>query len=113
PLHLVDDHLDLAVRIGSLPDSSLVAVQVGRIRSVVCASPSYLDEHGVPRSPKDLAAHACISFTTLAEMEFWSFGAERIRVRSRLSVNTAESAVDAAVAGVGLTRVLSYQAAEA
>jgi DNA-binding transcriptional LysR family regulator len=112
-LNLMDEHLDLAVRIGALPESRLVAAQIGRIRNVVCASPAYLDEHGTPRSPDDLAAHACITFTGVSESDFWNFGTARIPVRSRLAVNTAESAVDAAVAGVGLARVLSYQAAEA
>jgi DNA-binding transcriptional LysR family regulator len=113
-LNLMDDHLDLAVRIGSLPDSSLVAAQIGRIRNVVCASPAYLNQHGTPKLPEDLAAHACVTFTGVAETDLWSFGADlRIRVRSRLAVNTAESAIDAAIASVGLTRVLSYQVADA
>jgi DNA-binding transcriptional LysR family regulator len=112
-LNLMDEHLDLAVRIGSLPESRLIAAQIGCIRNIVCASPAYLDEHGTPRSPNDLGAHACITITGVSESEFWSFGTSRIPVRSRLAVNTAESAVDAAIAGVGLTRVLSYQAAQA
>ena len=113
-LNLMDDHLDLAVRVGALPDSSLVATQIGRVRSVVCASPAYLDEHGVPRSPDDLSGHACVTFTSVGETDSWRFRAgPPVRVHSRLAVNTAESAIEGAIAGVGLTRVLSYQVADA
>jgi DNA-binding transcriptional LysR family regulator len=113
-LNLMDDHLDLAVRIGALPDSSLVATQVGRIRSVVCASPAYLKEHGVPKSPEDLSGHACVTFTGIGETDSWKFREySSVRVRSRLAVNTAESAIEGAIAGVGLTRVLSYQVVDA
>jgi DNA-binding transcriptional LysR family regulator len=113
-LNLIDDHLDLAVRIGALPDSSLVATQIGRVRRVVCASPAYLDEHGVPRSPADLSGHACVTFTGAGETDSWRFRTDSpVRVHSRLAVNTAESAIEGASAGVGLTRVLSYQVADA
>jgi len=110
---LVEDHFDLAVRIGRLPDSSLVAIGVGSIRRVVCASPAYLAEHGTPTTPQDLETHSCITLEQLASAATWSFARGRmevpVQVRSRLQVNTAEAAIDAAIAGVGLTRVLSYQ----
>ena len=116
-LHLLDEHLDLAVRVGELPDSTLIATRVGLLRKVVCASPDYLAKHGTPRTPPELANHECVSFSGLTGPEGWSFGTGRdekpIRIRSRLAVNTAEAALDAAIAGVGLTRVLSYQAAAA
>lgn len=116
-LHLLDEHLDLAVRVGELPDSALVATRVGLLRKVVCASPDYLAKHGTPRTPQELANHDCVNFSALTGPEGWSFGTGRgeelIRIRARLVVNTAEAALDAAVAGVGLTRVLSYQAAAA
>jgi DNA-binding transcriptional LysR family regulator len=112
-LDLIEDHLDVAVRIGTLPDSGLVATQVGRVRRVVCASPAYLAEHGAPKSPADLAKHECVTFVGVGGAYPWTFGADdNVRVRSRITVNTAEGAIDAAVAGVGLTRVLSYQAVE-
>src|SRR5262245_36718656 len=83
-LNLIDDHLDLAVRIGWLPDSSLIATQIGRIRNVVCVSPAYLKEHRVPRSPKDLTAAACVTFTGLDEADSWRFRNDPpIRVHSR------------------------------
>jgi DNA-binding transcriptional LysR family regulator len=113
-LHLVDDRVDLAARIGTLPDSSLVATRVGQTRSIVCASPAYLEERGVPRAPTALARHDCVTFTALGGTDAWTFrDGEVVRVRSRLVVSTAEAAIDAALAGVGLTRVLSYQAASA
>ncbi len=114
---LMEEHIDLAVRIGNLPDSSMVATRVGTIRRVVCASPAYLDAHGVPATPAGLAAHQCVTFEGLALPAAWTFAERRVEssvpVRSRLKVNTAEAAIDAAVAGVGLVRVLSYQVAEA
>jgi DNA-binding transcriptional LysR family regulator len=114
-LHLHDDHVDVALRIGALPDSSLIAVRIGAIRRVICASPAYLGERGVPVVPDDLIGHDCITFSGGGIIEGWRFaagGQERtIAVRARLVVNTAEAAIDAAVAGLGLTRVLSYQIA--
>ena len=116
-IDLLEDHVDLAVRIGALPDSSLVARRVGEIRRVVCGSPRYMAERGVPRRPQDLASHDCITFEGLTSPSLWTFTTGRseisIPIRSRLIVNTAEAAVDAAVAGVGLARLLSYQIADA
>jgi len=116
-INLVEDHVDLAVRIGELPDSSLVAMRLGDIRRVVCASPGYLAKRGTPRTPGELGTHDCITFQGLTAPENWSFATGKSRVsvavHSRLIVNTAEAAIDAAVAGIGLTRVLSYQAAAA
>lgn len=116
---LLDDHIDLAVRIGTLPDSSMIAVHVGSVRQVVCASPDYLAAHGVPNKPADLSGLSCITFDVLGSATSWSFTNKAGRndrvvpVRSRLSVNTAEAALDAAIAGAGVTRVLSYQASKA
>ncbi len=114
-LDLVDDHVDLAVRIGTLPDSSMIATRVGAVRRVVCGSPAYFAAHGVPKTPADLAGLACITFDVLNTATAWDFAAPggTVAVRSRLSVNTAESAIDAAATGAGITRVLSYQVAQA
>lgn len=114
---LIGDQLDMAVRIGSLADSSMIAARVGSVRYVVCASPEFLAAHGVPKSPDDLASLPCVTFGTSANTS-WTFKPKRrtagsIPVRPRLVVNTAEAAIDAATAGVGLARVLSYQAAPA
>jgi DNA-binding transcriptional LysR family regulator len=116
-VNILEEPVDLALRIGHLPDSSLVARRVGAIRRVICASPSYLAERGTPKQPADLAAHDCITFEGMTAPEAWTFptgtSEETVAIRSRLVVNTAEAAVDAAKAGVGITRVLSYQAASA
>ena len=116
-LDLLGDRVDLAVRIGELPDSRLVATRVGSARTVVCASPGYLAEHGTPTTPNELIAHDCITFSEIMSAATWRFSSAGVEaivpVCSRLIVNTAEAAIDAAVAGVGLTRVLSYQIAEA
>ncbi|TIT20889.1 MAG: LysR family transcriptional regulator [Mesorhizobium sp.] len=113
---LVEEHIDLAIRIGELADSSLIAIRLGSIRRVVCASPAYLTEHGTPKTPQELAAHSAITFEGLTAAS-WSFATGKaeftVPVRSRLRVNTAEAAIDAAIAGVGVTRLLSYQIAAA
>ncbi len=116
PLNLLDEHVDLAVRIGALPDSSLVAVRVGEVRRVVCASPGYLAERGVPERPGDLVGHDGITFDGLRSPLPWVFRVDHTKVaipiRSRLTVNTANAAIDAAIDGLGVTRVLSYQIAD-
>lgn len=114
---LIEEGLDVSVRIGALPDSSLIATLVGSIRHITCASPAYLASRGRPSSPQELRNHDCISFTALSPVERWSFAGskphQRVNLHPRLTVNTAEAAIDAAVAGLGITRVLSYQAARA
>ncbi|RWM07212.1 LysR family transcriptional regulator [Mesorhizobium sp.] len=113
-IQLVEEHVDLAVRIGELPDSAMVAKRIGSIRRIVCASPAYLAGNRTPIEPRDLAGHNCITFEGLASPATWSFVSGKseiaVPVRSRLRVNTAEAAIDAAIAGLGLTKVLSYQA---
>jgi DNA-binding transcriptional LysR family regulator len=115
-VNLLEEHVDVALRVGVLPDSSLVAMQLGAIRLVTCASSSYLVRFGTPASPADLATHRCVTFAGLMPSMSWTFdgprGAESVPVRSRLSVNTADAAIAAALAGAGVTRVLSYQVAD-
>ncbi len=110
---LVDDHVDIAIRIGDLGDSRLVARGVGMIRLVLCASPGYIGLHGRPERPDDLAGHSIVAFEGAFSSTLWLFGEppnqSRVSVAPRLIVNTAEAAIDAAIAGVGITRVLSYQ----
>ena len=116
-VNLQEDHVDLAVRIGELPDSSLVATRVASISRVVCGSPVYFAERGMPKTPGDLSNHDCITFEGLMSPDVWIFPSGKsnvsVAVHSRLVVNTAEAAIDAAAAGVGITRVLSYQVANA
>jgi DNA-binding transcriptional LysR family regulator len=112
---LADEGIDLAVRIGALPDSSLRARPVSQVRWVVCASPAYLARAGAPRSPEALSRHACITFDAGSPFaDKWTFPRagrrERsIALRPRLIVNTAQAGIDAAIAGLGIVRVLSYQ----
>ncbi|MGF1553372.1 MAG: LysR family transcriptional regulator [Paracoccaceae bacterium] len=108
---LVDEGIDVAVRIGALADSGLKAVRVGAVRRVVCASPAYLAAHGRPQAPRDLRAHRLIVVRPLAPTPEWRFGDGAVRVAPRLRVSTAGAALAAARAGFGLTQVLSYQAA--
>jgi DNA-binding transcriptional LysR family regulator len=119
-LQLVDEHVDLALRIGALPDSSLVATRIGQMRTVVCASPKLLSRHGVPKTPSDLIRMPCISFTMPTRLATWSFRkpgtANRpieIEIKPRLTVSTAEAAVWAAAHDVGTVRVLHYQCIDA
>jgi DNA-binding transcriptional LysR family regulator len=114
---LPEDHVDVALRIGRLPDSSLVAARVGAVRRILCASPAYLAARGTPAAPEDLAGHDCVSYGAFMGSDAWRFvreGAEiTVPVHSRLVVSSAEAACDAARAGIGLTTVFSYHAAEA
>lgn len=113
---LLEEHEDVALRIGSLADSSLIAVRVGEIRRIACASPDYLKARGKPTTPDNLMAHDCISYTALVTQNAWTFtrkGAEHIvPVHSRLLVSSAESACDAARAGLGITIAFSHYVAE-
>src|SRR6516165_1488062 len=105
-LHLIEDHVDMAVRIGPLPDSTMVATRVGSMRTVVCASPKLLAGQGLPKSPGDLAGVPCVNFEFLSPAAAWPFrlkdakGATDVPIRPRLSVTTAEAAVWAASEGV-------------
>ena len=101
-INLLDESVDIAVRIGELPDSSLVAVRVGSTRRVICGSPVYFAAHGRLEGPDEIGSHDFIAFEGLMAP-----GAPAMR--ARLVVNTAEAAIDAAVAGLGVTSVLSYQ----
>jgi DNA-binding transcriptional LysR family regulator len=117
-VNLLEDHIDLALRIGELPNSSsLITTRIGSVRRVVCGSPSYFARRGVPENVDELAMHDCITFEGFPFPDFWVFPTSKsyfsAAVHSRLVVNTAEAAIDAAIAGLGVTRVLSYQVAAA
>lgn len=110
PVDLVEEGIDLALRIGVLRDSSLVAVPLGETRRVVCASPAYLRRHGTPRTIADLAKHRCVTFSGIAAHGEWTFAADtRAAVGSALTTNQVDVAIDACVAGLGPTQLLSYQ----
>ncbi len=114
--HFLDDQVDVALRIGELPDSSLIATRLGSVRRVVCASPGYLAANGVPATPADLARHSVISFESVSSPTSWIFESDGTAIttsfRSRLSVNTIDGAIDAGLCGVGLVRANSYQVAD-
>jgi DNA-binding transcriptional LysR family regulator len=112
---LVEEHVDMAVRLGDLPDSDMVATRIGSMRTVVCASPDLLGAHGRPQAPADLVRFPCIVFDGPAPSPGWRFGPglAAVPVKSRLTVSTADAARQAAIQGVGVTRLLYYQVADA
>ena len=114
---LVENHVDIALRIGNLPDSSLIARRVGQVRWVVCASPDYLARRGPPAVPAAIEDHDCIAFEGLQTYRSWPFGvgakASAVTIHPRFSVNTADAVIAGAVAGLGCARMMSYQAAQA
>jgi len=107
-VRLVEEGIDIAVRIGPLADSSFKAVRIGEVRPMLLASPAYLERHGHPRSAADLARHRTISSTGPRGPGEWKF-AEAVPA-ARLQVNSVEAALAAAEAGVGIANLLSYQA---
>jgi DNA-binding transcriptional LysR family regulator len=118
-VHLVEDHVDMAVRIGSLADSSMIATSVGSMRMVFCATPQLLAQNSTPKSPEDLQNMPLIAFEGPIPSAGWRFVDPQTKlpmvvpVAARLSVTTAEAAVRAALMHVGVTRLLHYQAADA
>jgi len=118
-MHLAEDQVDMAVRIGRLADSTMIATTVGTMRTVVCASPNLLGSHGKPQAPDDLLKFPCITFDGPGPMTGWHFAEPGtgkpllVPVEARLSVTTAEAAVRAALRHVGVTRLLQYQVTDA
>ncbi len=116
-VNLIEEHVDVALRIGRLEDSAMRAIRLGEVRWVSCASPGYLASRGEPEDLEALNQHDCVMFEGQHAAQSWSFGAgeaaRSVAIRPRLAVNTADAAIAAAIAGAGITRVLSYQIAEA
>ncbi len=114
--HFLEDQVDVALRIGPLPDSNLIATRLGAVRHVICASPEYLAANGIPTTLDDIAKHRVISFQSVSALSTWIFEREgtetAVSFRSRLSVNTIDAAIDAALSGAGLVRAVSYQIAD-
>lgn len=111
-LDLQDEGIDLAIRVGALPDSRWRARRIGAVRRVICASPSYLARQGEPRRLADLDAHDCVGFHGFDPAGSWLFptpgGTVAVPIRSRIMFDAIESAIDAGIAGMGLIRVFSY-----
>ncbi len=114
-VNLLEEGLDVGVRIGELPDSSMKALRVGSVRRVLCASPGYLEKHGTPHSPAALSGHSIIAATAVSPTAEWKFGqgstSSAVRVKPRLTVSNNDAAIEAVLLGFGITRLLSYQVA--
>ncbi|HSQ02472.1 MAG TPA: LysR family transcriptional regulator, partial [Burkholderiales bacterium] len=114
-VNLIEEGIDVAIRIGHLRDSSLVSIQVGEVRRVVCASPQYLRRYGTPRTPDDVREHRCVRHTGLVPRNEWHFRSGRrniiIPVTSTIACNDIDSSINACLNGLGLGMFLSYQVA--
>lgn len=112
--NLVEEGIDVAVRVGPLVSSELAAIKVGEVRQVICAAPAYLAERGMPTAPSDLARHQLIATPTDAGTGAWRFGRDEksaVRITPRLTMNSVAASIDLARRGWGLCRALSYQIA--
>jgi DNA-binding transcriptional LysR family regulator len=113
-VNVVEEGIDVAVRIGHLPDSRLTAIKVGSVRRVICGAPSYLAKHGIPTTPNDLKSHRLVVSTSAWASSEWHFAHdERVSIQPTLQCNTNEAAISTAMSGWGLTRVLHYQVGRA
>jgi DNA-binding transcriptional LysR family regulator len=116
-VNMLEENVDVAVRIGELKDSSMIATRIGSIRHVVCGSPGYFAAHGLPRKPDDLSTHECITVDGAASARGWKFndGSKEVvvAIKSKMDVSSSEAAITAAIAGVGITRVMSYKMEDA
>lgn len=113
---LLEEHIDLSIRIGNLSDSSMIAHQVGSVRQIVCASPGYLSQHDRPPTPNDLAAHHCVTYSKFGAPAEWAFKmpsgkVQHFPVPTRLILNSIQGAVDSAIRDGGMVQLYSYQAA--
>lgn len=115
-VNMMDDGIDVAIRIGQLPDSTMQAIRVGQVRRVICASPSYLAEHGEPRTPQDLASHCTVIASSLTPVPEWRLVEQgetcTVKLQPRLTVSSNDAAVNAALEGFGIVRLMSYQVAD-
>lgn len=115
-VNMMDEGIDVAVRIGDLADSSNQAIRVGTVRRVICASPGYLAQNGIPQTPEDLAAHTIISASPVTPTSEWKLVENKVprtvKLQPRITTTSNDSAVVAAASGFGLTRLLSYQVAD-
>ena len=114
-VNMLDEGIDVALRVGELSDSSFKAIKVGTVRRVVCASPAYIEKYGLPQHPNDLSEHQIIVASSLSPNVEWRFLENKqskiVRVKPRLTVTSNDAAIEAAVEGLGITRLISYQIA--
>ena len=115
-VNMLDEGVDVGVRIGELPDSSMQAIRVGRMRLLICATPAYLAEHGEPKSPEDLEKHMIIAASGATSTSEWRISSQGtpsvVKLRPRLITTTSDTAIAAALTGFGLTNVLAYKVAK-
>jgi len=119
-VNLIEEGLDVGIRIGELPDSSMRALRVGQVRLIMAAAPSYLKKFGIPQTPQDITNHTIIASNAVSTSNEWHFecpegtqsGVSSIRIKPRLNVTTNDAAIKACVQGFGITRLLSYQVAD-
>jgi len=115
-VNMLDEGVDVGVRIGELPDSSMQAIRVGRMRLLICATPAYLEQHGEPKAPEDLEKHVIIAAGGATSTSEWRITNEgrpgAVKLRPRMIATTRDGAVAAALTGFGLTNVLAYKVAE-
>jgi len=113
--NLIEEGIDVGLRVGQLPDSTIIARQVGEVRRILVASPDYLSKHGTPKDPSDLKIHSMIAFTGLLPNREWIFGegkaTKRMTLKPRFEINDAAAAISAAEGGGGITIALSYMVA--
>ncbi|MBI2379470.1 MAG: LysR family transcriptional regulator [Gammaproteobacteria bacterium] len=114
-VNLMEEGIDVGIRIGELPDSSMKALRVGTVRRVLCAAPAYLEQYGVPLEPEELTKHRIIAASGVTPSIEWRFQRGQnpcpVRIKPRLTVSSNDAAIEAAVAGFGITRLISYQIA--
>lgn len=114
-VNMLEEGVDVGIRIGELPDSSMRAIRVGQVRRVLCASPDYLARRGIPQTPEDLLQHQIIAASSISPTVEWKFGDDdsnkAVRIKPRLTVTSNDAAIAAAVQHAGITRLLSYQVA--
>lgn len=114
-VNMMEEGVDVGVRIGALPDSSMRALRVGQVRRICCASPDYLAQHGIPQTPEDLSRHHIVAASGVTPSIEWKFGdgdkVKAIRLKPRLTVSSNDGAIAAVLKNAGITRLLSYQVA--
>lgn len=114
-VNMMEEGVDVGIRIGELPDSTMKALKVGYVRRVLCAAPSYLLQHNTPQHPQQLLQHKIISASNISPSVEWKFKQNNeltsIRIKPRLVLTTNDAAIEAAMAGFGITRLMSYQIA--
>lgn len=114
-VNMLEEGVDVGIRIGELSDSSYRALRVGHVRRVICASPAYLKKRGIPQTPQDLRQHEVILASSLSQSVEWRFVSQgepiSVRIKPRLNVSSNDGAIEAALRGMGVTRLMSYQVA--